>query len=433
MSTASPQPADKSARTSYGTFARSTNASSRTYHALGYVLMGLSLIVGLITFYSIVVIARQDFLLDVGVFRDAGQAFVDGDPLYGDEFPTRSGFAFIYPPFAALLFVPLTLTSELTMDIIWTLSIIGSVFLILGMACHRLGLKRGWIWALGLTGFALCFDPIFRNLYYGQINVFLILLVTMDVLGYTPKKIRGIGIGIAAGIKITPAAYAAVFLVRKDWWSIARSAGFFLLTAAIGFAVRPRESIYFWTEEFFATDRGGAPGYPPNQGLTGLLVRAGLDSASVSRFTPLILAIFAAVSMYIAYRLEQHGRIVESLLVVVLAIALGGPFAVSHHWAGVVLVLPIILAIRENGMRLLLMLFAGAIIAPAYDLYIEQDSYIFEWPLWLHGNLIGITGLGIFIAYFFLVTWFLDATDKNAAVRQDTEKPAEEELLSERS
>ena len=37
---------------------------------------------------------RDAFLLDVGVFRDAGQAILDGNAIYGDDFPSRSGFAF---------------------------------------------------------------------------------------------------------------------------------------------------------------------------------------------------------------------------------------------------------------------------------------------------------------------------------------------------
>lgn len=249
----------------FGTFPRSTNASPQAYKGLAVGLMLLSALLAVITFGHIVALAHRETLLDVGVFRDAGRAFLDGAPLYGEDFPTRSGFAFIYPPFAALLFVPLTTTPEFAMDIIWSLSIIGCVFLILGMACHRMGLRPWWMWAAGLTGFAMSFDPIYMNLHYGQINIFLILLVAMDVLGYTPKPIRGLGIGVAAGIKITPAAYAVIFLVRKDWWSVARAAGFFLLTVAIGFAVRPGASKYFWTEEFFATDRGGAPAIRPTR------------------------------------------------------------------------------------------------------------------------------------------------------------------------
>lgn len=361
-------------------------------------LLLLGAVLGALNLGQSLVAAGHEALLDVGVFRDAGAAFINGDPLY-QGFPSRSGFAFIYPPFAALLFVPLTWVNELTMDIMWNTSIIGAVFLIMAMAAHRLGLRPWWAWAAALTGFSTCLDTISSNLYYGQINIFLILLVTADVLGFTPKPIRGIGIGVAAGIKLTPAAFGVLFLVRKDWWSVARSAGFFVLTAIIGFIFRPQESIYFWTEEFFATDRGGDIFYPPNQGIGGMLSRGLVDAGVVEKLAPVILLLFAAATIFIAYRLEQRGRSVEALLIVVLGISLGGPFAVSHHWAGIILVLPLIFTVREQALRFLLAVAAGAWIVPGYELVNESRAQEFVWPLWFNANIIGLMGLAIFIAY----------------------------------
>lgn len=342
-------------------------------------------------------------LLDVGVFRDAGQALVSGDPLY-EGFPSRSGYAFIYPPFAALLFVPLTWLPEVATDVAWNTAIIAAIFAIMAMASHRLNLRPWWAWAIGLTGFATLLDTVYTNLYYGQINVFLILLVALDVFGFTPKYLRGIGIGVAAGIKITPAAYAVIFLVRKDWRGVLQSAGYFLLTAIIGFILRPKESVYFWTEEFFATDRGGGITYPPNQGIGGMLSRGIVPAHIMEALSPVILLLFAAASIFVAYRLEQSGRTVESLLVVVLGIALGGPFAVSHHWVGIVLILPLIVAVREQWMRIVLAVAAGAMITPGYKLVPEDSPDIFDWPLWLTSNVIGLMGLTVFIAYVVLVS-----------------------------
>nr|VDG63838.1 Polyprenol-phosphate-mannose-dependent alpha-(1-2)-phosphatidylinositol mannoside mannosyltransferase [Streptococcus thermophilus] len=363
---------------------------------VAFVLLGA--IIGAINLGHSFFLAVNETLLDVGVFRDAGNALVNGDPLY-DGFPTRSGFAFIYPPFAALLFVPLTWLPEVAMDIAWNTSIILAIFAIIGMACHRLGLERWWMWAIGLTGFSTLLDTVYTNLYYGQINVFLILLVAADVLGYTPKKIRGIGVGVAAGIKLTPAAYGVIFLVRKDWWSVARSAGFFALTALIGLALRPKESIYFWTEEFFVTDRGGDVFYPPNQGVGGMLSRGLLSAETVESIAPFILLTFALLSIFIAYRLEQRGRSVEALLVVVLGISLGAPIAVSHHWVGVILILPLIFAAQEKNVRVLLAIAAGAMISPSYTILDENNPQVWAWPLWLNTNIFGLMGLAIFVAY----------------------------------
>lgn len=104
-------------------------------------------------------------------------------------------------------------------------------------------------------------------------------------------------------------------------------------------------------------------------------------------------------SIFIAYRLEQRGRSVEALLIVVLGISLGGPFAVSHHWVGIVLALPLIFTVKEQGLRFLLAVAAGAWIVPGYELVAEEKAQEFAWPLWFNSNIIGLMGLAIFVGY----------------------------------
>lgn len=372
--------------------------STQTRLVFRVLLIALAITLGAVNLYGSYLTAFDSRLLDVGVFRDAGNAFRHGHPLY-DGFPSRSGYAFIYPPFAAVLFLPLTVGGELFMDIVWNATIIACVVGILAMACHRLGMKDWLFWAVTLGGFATCLDIIQANLYFGQINVFLVFLVTADVLGYTPKPLRGLGIGLAAGVKITPAAYAIIFLVRKDWWSLGRSAGFFFITVILGFFARASESVDFWTKYFFETDRGGRVDCPHNQGLGGLLSRGPLSVDAVGTLTPFIFVAFAAATIYVAYQLEKHNRSVEALFLVVLGISIGGPYAVAHHWAGAILVLPIILAVREDFLRILLSITAGAWIVPGYMLIPESDPSNVEWRTWLAGNLIGLMGLTVFIVY----------------------------------
>lgn len=292
--------------------------------------------------------SRDAFLLDVGVFVDAGQAILDDAPLYGDGFPSRSGFAFIYPPLAAVLFVPLTRLEELTMQLTWTWASLAAAWLVLTMAVHRITVLTKapavWRWlspvtGLAMLGFALLFEPLQVHLMYGQINVFLILLVTADLLGYTPRWLRGAGVGIAAGIKITPAAYALAFLVTKRWGDLARSFGTFLLTVVIGWFFRPSDSRFFWTEEFFNSERGGGPGFPPNQALTGLLTRAGMDPDLAQTVMVPGLLVIAVVAGWAVYRLSAAGRPVSVLLTLVLAVSISAPIAVTHHWTGIIVAL----------------------------------------------------------------------------------------------
>lgn len=351
--------------------------------------------------------AQHAFLLDVGVFRDAGRALLNGEPLYSDDFPTRSGFRFIYPPVAAALFVPLAWLPEGLMEWLWTLGSYLAVFGVIAMATLRAGLgtrRTRWIWALALTGFAVSLEPITTHIMYGQINVFLIFLVTADVLGFTPRKVRGLGIGIAAGIKITPAAYALIFLVRKDWWSLARSVGFFLLTALIGLAVRAEDSWYFWTTEFFNPDRGGAPPYPPNQAITGLLSRAGMDGDLATTIMGPGLLVFAVLSVIGAWKLEKAGRPVDSLLLVVLGISVASPLAVTHHWAGVILILVLLFRPLNKWVFIVLALSVIAHFVGLHTMYgkdyLASSIHGLAFPQYFIANWQGLTGMVLFFSLF---------------------------------
>ena len=296
---------------------------------------------------------RENYLLDVGVFVDAGQAILDGNALYGDDFPSRSGFAFIYPPLAAVLFVPLTWMGEETMEMVWTLASLAAAWAVLTMAVHRVTVLAGvsTLWrrlapltGLAALGFALLIEPLQVHLMYGQINVFLVLLVAADLLGYTPKWLRGAGVGIAAGIKITPAAYALVFLVTRKWGDLARSFVAFLVTAGLGWIFRASDSTFFWTEEFFNGERGGGPGYVANQALTGILTRAGMDGDTAQTLMIPGLLVIAAISGWAVWRLSAAGRPVSVLLTLVLAVSVSAPIAVTHHWTGIIVAVVLLAA-----------------------------------------------------------------------------------------
>ena len=342
--------------------------------------------------------AATGYLLDVGVFRDAGRAFAEGWGLYGEDFPSRSGFAFLYPPFAALLFVPLTWVGETAMQVLWTVATIAAIYAILAMAATRLGARRPAFIAAGLSGPALAIEPIVSHMFFGQINVFLMLLVAVDVLGFTPHRLRGVGIGVAAGIKITPAAYAIVYLVRRDWGGVWRSAGAFFVTALIGAATAPEQAWRFWTEEFFILDRAGGPGFPPNQAITGPLTRAGMDPDLAAAIMGPGLIVFALLAMWAAYRLLAAGRRVETMLVTVLAVSLSAPVAVTHHWAGIIVAFPLLFLARDTIVRVAAGIVGIVNLVPFYEVYDdEQAEFAFQPLQWLVGNLQSFAGLAAFV------------------------------------
>lgn len=367
------------------------------------VLLGMVLLVWQVA--GVVGHFRENFLLDVGVFRDAGRAIVEGGGLYGDDFDSRSGFAFIYPPLAAALFVPLTWFDEGLMETLWTVASLLAAWGVLAMVADRLRLRWAPLVAVPLLGFALCLEPLQTHLMYGQINVFLVLMVTADLLGYTPRWLRGAGVGLAAGIKITPAAYALVFLVSRRWGDLARSAGTFLLTVVLGWLMRPAESLFYWTEEFFNGDRGGPPEFNANQAITGLLAKGGMDGDLAQTVMIPGLLVIAVLSGWAAWRLVRAGRPVTTLLLLILAVSISAPVAVTHHWTGIIVAVGLLVSLvlgDEGQPRDRLTLVAVSVLLLA-NLLLDNSVGTRE-PLyrmfegnWLLENVQGIAGIVCFV------------------------------------
>lgn len=362
------------------------------------VLITLGLILTAITSLAILWIAATGFLLDLGVFQDAGKALVGGDDLYSEDFPTRSGFRFIYPPFAAVLFAPLAPLSQTVVQVLWTAGSILAIWAVLVMVITRLKLGSPKLLAAALTGVALLFEPIRSNLGFGQINIFLFLMVTADVLGFIPRRMRGVLLGIAAGIKITPAAFGVLFLVRRDWAALARSIAAVAATIALGFLVRPQESVHFWTHEFFLTDRGGPPDFIRNQAFSGWLARAGVDGPALNLLTTAFFILAAATAIWGAWHLTRNHRPVEALLLVTLAVFVASPAAVTHHWSGAIIALPVLLAVYHpllrTGLGVLILIHLLGVHTFANP---EIDTGIAGLWHWLLGAAQGLAGLLVFL------------------------------------
>ncbi|HET8992489.1 MAG TPA: glycosyltransferase family 87 protein, partial [Rhodococcus sp. (in: high G+C Gram-positive bacteria)] len=214
--------------------------------------------------------AFTEYLMDLDVFRDAGYAFLHHTPLYTEGFYSHSGFRFIYPPFAAFLFAPMAMVGSTTLQVLWTAGLIALVWWILKVVYQRLDVTRASLVASASLGVVLLLEPFRSNFAFGQINIILMALVVADVLGVIPARFRGVGIAVAAAIKVTPAAFGLLLLLRKDIPSVARAFGAFFATVAFGYWLRPDSSVFFWTDEFFATDRAGDQEFFRNQALTGL-------------------------------------------------------------------------------------------------------------------------------------------------------------------
>ncbi|MGV8871704.1 MAG: glycosyltransferase family 87 protein [Rhodococcus sp. (in: high G+C Gram-positive bacteria)] len=349
--------------------------------------------------------------IDLAVFQDAGSAYLHHMPLYSEDFPTRSGLRFIYAPIAAVLFSPLALFGGVTLQVTWTAVNIVLIWWVLASVLRSLNVARPALIATAALGGALWLEPVRSTFDFGQINIVLMALVVADCTGAIPRRLRGIGIALAASIKITPAAFGLFLLVRRDFTALARSIAAVGIIAALGFWLLPGASSYFWLTEFFATERGGGHAFVRNQAFTGVLARLGADGTVKNLLWAVFAAIVVAATAWSARRFAQSGEPVVAFAVVALASLLAAPFAVSHHWVYSVLLIPLALAPQYRSWRPLLALAIVVFVTGPHNVLsgIDANTGLFEL-IWRQA----IGNSQCFIAIALLIAAVLQARKRTA-------------------
>ena len=106
------------------------------------------------------------------VYRTAGGA-VDGLSLHGAEDPV-SGLPFTYPPFAAVVMVPLALLPRWPPRRAWTAASMAALAAVVVVALARAGSgPAGAGWSSSRRRRALALEPVWQNLTFGQVNLVL--------------------------------------------------------------------------------------------------------------------------------------------------------------------------------------------------------------------------------------------------------------------
>ena len=250
------------------------------------VIASLSVLVVLIAlryaanFATLNSVFKTDVPLDLWIYMRGGERVTDGVNLYeGNIF---NDLPFTYPPFAGMIFAWVSMLDDASVTLIWHTTTIACVMVVIWMVLRRLKVDINPLSFLLiiplLTAFLLLgTEPLHATLFWGQVNVVLMLLVCLDFL---PLKYRlpGIGVGLAAGVKLTPAFFGILFLIQRRWWAAAGSFITFLVTVGLGFLVVP-DAKAFWTDAIFNSSRVGDHFNSGAQSLKSVLVRnLGIES-----------------------------------------------------------------------------------------------------------------------------------------------------------
>lgn len=172
---------------------------------------------------------------------------------------------------------------------------------------------------------------------YGQINLFLCALLLAGAVA-SREWLAGGSVGLAAGIKLTPAITGLYYLLQRRWSAVAWAVVFFAGTAVLGLLLVPAETIRFFTALMFDPARTGPVWSAINQSLRGAIARlAGQDLTSVWLVAAAVAAI---VGVWAAWACLRAGDRTAGFLAVQITGLLVSPISWSHHW---VWVLPLLL------------------------------------------------------------------------------------------
>ncbi|WP_369175211.1 glycosyltransferase 87 family protein [Streptomyces sp. R28] len=288
-------------------------------------------------------------MADALVYRAEGQAVLrGGDDLYGFTV-TEWQLPATYPPFAALLFVPATLIPVTALKATFLAGNALLLAVLVHLSARLSGLARTRLprrTALcAATAAALWLEPVFQTLLFGQINLALACLVLWDLTRPSGARFRGAAVGIAAGVKLTPAIFIGYLLLRGRHREAGTATVACAGTVALGAAVLPAASLDFWTRRLYETERVGKAWIVDNQSLQGLITRALGDPAPGPAVWALPCAAVALTGLWLAARAAEDRH---AILLTAFTALLVSPISWSHHWVWCVPLIAVLLAERRT-------------------------------------------------------------------------------------
>jgi len=348
--------------------------------------------------------------LDLRVYREAGSAlYHHGSPFTVDF--TANHLPFTYTPFALLVLSPLAFGRLGLVETLWWLasavSLVGATYLLLTTGTSLAG-RRAWAVAALLCATAsLALEPVRSNFDYGQINLILMVMIVADVTRVRAPW-RGVLVGLAAAIKLTPLVFLFYFAAARDWRSLARGVGTVVVVTGASWLVLPSDSARYWFHEVTNARRTGALGVVSNQGWNGLVHRSPFDGGHFGTVVWLVLSLATLAGGVVLTRwLVEGARTVEALTVLALTELLVSPVSWTHHWSWLVVVPIVAVGLwsvhRQVAVALLVLL--GLAVAAPY--------------LWLqHGPLAFVaTNSLVLAAAAVLVLWLVAEGRRRASLR----------------
>ncbi len=373
---------------------------------------------------GIVKMAVNRLQLDMAVYLLGGRNLVDGR-LYLVGLPVTPHLPFTYPPFAALVFAPLSALPQSWAQVIWSLVNVVALFALVALslraAVPTLGRQRLIQWSLVLLGPAYLMEPVRLTLNFGQVNIVLAAMVLGDLTGTwrigSRTLPRGVLVGIAAAIKLVPLLFVPYLFVtrqiRAAWIALAT----FLVCSLVAAATDPRVSWDYWTK--YATDakRVGNVTYISNQSLRAVADRLNHGVVSTGLIT-VASGVVAIAGIALAAWAFRSSSPFLGVLVCATTGLLASPITWAHHMVWVVPILIWLACAPDRPRGGAIWAVFGAVLffwAPIWDVPTGAHRPVSEQGIQLiEGN-----------AFFFAAVLFMVGAALMLWIRRSSQRPSE--------
>ena len=300
--------------------------------------------------------------LDFAVYMWGGHAIAEDARLYTEQ---ALAHWFTYTPFAAVVFAPWAVLPTVVARVVWQLASVAAFAGACAVTLRLAGrpVTRRTLAAVVAAGLAL--EPVYHTLFQGQVNLFLLALVLADVWLVSRGRCGGIGIGIAAAIKLTPAIFVVFFLMAGRTKAALTAAMTFGLCGLLGYLVAPDASRMYWLHLFFDTSRVGAP-YISNQSPYGALRRLFTNDPAIDSWYLLVPLLIGVVGLVAAAILARHGDWLAAVAATGTTGLLVSPISWAHHWVWIVPALAVLLRGGRGGRIAAFGGYALFVLAPMW-------------------------------------------------------------------
>lgn len=281
---------------------------------------------------------QSSIMIDLQIYRWGGKLARHSGDLYTGKFPHTVPYhlMFTYPPMAALVFAAFSAIPLLVLDWLALVASIaalaGTLWLTLGALGYQRSAGRVAV-TLTMAGVALWLGPVQQTLSFGQINLILMLVIVADLGLPDTSWAKGIGVGLAAGFKLTPLIFVAYLLFTRRFRAAAVSLATFALTIVVSFVLLPAQSRRYWIKGLFLhSRRAGSNASVTNQSLNGAFTRITGSLTAAHPYWVAASVIIGLGGLLLAARASRQGREMLGILTCALTGLLISPISWAHHW-----------------------------------------------------------------------------------------------------